>query len=76
MNDESKKSVVSPCDGTCRLSSRTDLCEGCFRTPAEIGRWASTNDRDRQDILGLIAERRGPQGTIEPDSRPGRETND
>ena len=34
------------------------LCQGCYRTLEEIGRWSRTEDAERAKILEAIVERR------------------
>ena len=38
--------VLSPCIGVCSLDE-AGLCEGCYRTSAEIARWPHMNDNER-----------------------------
>ncbi|GAB2619501.1 hypothetical protein GCM10027191_14460 [Novilysobacter erysipheiresistens] len=38
--------VLSPCIGVCCLDE-AGLCEGCYRTSAEIARWSQMNDNER-----------------------------
>lgn len=51
-------SIPSPCINICHMSADTGWCEGCQRTIAEITRWSTTTDGDRQAILAAVSERR------------------
>jgi len=35
-----------------------DICTGCLRSLAEIGRWASANDREKMRVMDNIEGRR------------------
>jgi len=50
--------TITPCIGVCRIDSPTDLCIGCKRTRAEIGRWSQLTDDQRNDIMKLLCDRR------------------
>ena len=43
--------VPSPCVDVCRMDARTQLCEGCKRTLAEIASWASMSDDEKRAVL-------------------------
>lgn len=47
----------SPCTGVCRLNANR-LCEGCYRTPAEIGRWSVATPAEKAAIWQRLATRR------------------
>lgn len=49
--------VPSPCISICRMSARTELCEGCFRTRDEIAAWGSADDDGKRRIWSLIGQR-------------------
>jgi predicted Fe-S protein YdhL (DUF1289 family) len=49
--------AASPCNGICRLD-REEICVGCFRTRAEIGRWTQLNDVEKSFVLAARDGRR------------------
>jgi len=44
------KPILSPCIGLCQLGA-DGLCDGCLRSGAEIARWMSMSDRERQWMM-------------------------
>lgn len=50
--------VPSPCAAVCRMNENSGLCEGCWRTLAEIARWAHADAQEKREILARIDERR------------------
>lgn len=50
--------VPSPCVSVCRMSARTGLCEGCWRTIDEIARWSALGDAERRAVWREIDARR------------------
>ena len=53
----SGSNIASPCISVCRIQADSGLCEGCFRTIAEITAWSRADDADKRQIWGVIAER-------------------
>ncbi len=51
------KSVRSPCIGDCNLDHR-NLCSACLRTLDEIAGWRQMNNRQKQQVLSNIEQRR------------------
>ena len=49
--------MASPCISICRMHAATGLCEGCFRTTAEIAAWGSAGDDARLATWARIEER-------------------
>ena len=49
--------VLSPCVSVCRMSSASQLCEGCWRTLDEIAAWSSCAVEDKRRIWTLLAQR-------------------
>lgn len=47
----------SPCISVCRMSEKTGLCEGCFRTLDEITGWGHRPPEAKRDVWRLIAQR-------------------
>jgi predicted Fe-S protein YdhL (DUF1289 family) len=50
--------AVSPCVNICKLTADRSLCQGCFRTVAEISAWSRVSNDDRLVILASVARRR------------------
>jgi uncharacterized protein len=50
--------VTSPCIKVCVMDLQTQLCKGCYRTLAEIGRWGAMSDSEREAIMAELPERR------------------
>ena len=49
--------VPSPCISVCRISERSGLCQGCFRSREEIAGWSSADDGGKRGIWTLIEQR-------------------
>lgn len=58
MQQEAKVFRFSPCDGSCRLNSETNLCVGCFRTIEEIISWHSYSQEYKELVYKKIEERK------------------
>lgn len=50
--------VGSPCTNVCRLHVDTGLCEGCFRSRAEIKAWKTLDDPARLSLLDELLGRK------------------
>ncbi|TGK61970.1 DUF1289 domain-containing protein [Leptospira wolffii] len=50
--------VRSPCIKICQMDPETGLCEGCFRTLDEIGRWTMYTEEQRKEIRIQIEARK------------------
>ncbi|MCQ3827897.1 DUF1289 domain-containing protein [Microbulbifer elongatus] len=48
--------VKSPCVSVCALN-RDDICEGCFRSGAEISQWGRMSNTEKKQVLSLCHER-------------------
>lgn len=57
--------LTDPCINICRMDLSGQFCQGCRRTPLEIGRWPRMTLLERTATLAAIAQRRNP------DSNPG-----
>ena len=58
--DENSDEVVpSPCISVCRMAPDGGLCEGCFRTVAEIRAWSLADGDQRMAIWARLAQRAG-----------------
>ncbi|MEH6568417.1 MAG: DUF1289 domain-containing protein [Halioglobus sp.] len=53
----------SPCISICVLDEK-DICQGCFRSAAEITDWFMATTEEKQDILNLAKERLSASRTI------------
>jgi predicted Fe-S protein YdhL (DUF1289 family) len=53
--------VASPCNNVCRMNPETELCEGCFRTLAEIAAWSVMSDAEKRRVLAQVPARRTPR---------------
>ena len=56
---DSDEVVPSPCVSVCRMSADGSLCEGCFRSIAEIRGWSMADDATRRAIWVRLLERAG-----------------
>ncbi len=50
--------VSSPCSGVCVLSKNSEMCNGCFRTKAEISNWTRVSNTERGLIVNRAAQRK------------------
>jgi predicted Fe-S protein YdhL (DUF1289 family) len=50
--------VGSPCNNVCRMNPETGLCEGCFRTLAEIAAWSGMRPEEKRAVLASLPARR------------------
>ncbi|MEI7011145.1 DUF1289 domain-containing protein [Leptospira licerasiae] len=50
--------IRSPCIKICNMDHETGLCEGCYRTLEEIGRWTMYSENERKSIRLKIEERK------------------
>ncbi|WP_236236803.1 DUF1289 domain-containing protein [Pseudomonas faucium] len=58
-----ERPVASPCVSICALDEQ-DVCTGCQRTVAEIGRWERMSNDERRAVLKLCHERAVAAGLI------------
>ena len=49
--------VLTPCLGICRINKETQLCEGCFRSPAEVAEWLFYPDEKKRLIMSELPKR-------------------
>lgn len=49
--------VPSPCIAVCRVNAGTGLCDGCFRTLAEISAWSGSAPDAKRQLWQVIAQR-------------------
>jgi predicted Fe-S protein YdhL (DUF1289 family) len=57
LQSEDDELPSSPCISVCRMSEKTGLCEGCFRTLDEITGWGHRTVESKRDVWRLIAQR-------------------
>ncbi|WDY56996.1 DUF1289 domain-containing protein [Pseudomonas sp. PSKL.D1] len=58
-----ERAVASPCVSICALDEQ-DICTGCQRTVAEIGRWGRMSNDERRAVLKLCHERAVAAGIV------------
>lgn len=58
-----ERPVQSPCVSVCALNA-ADICEGCFRSVAEISRWGSMDSNERRAVLENCNERARQMGRV------------
>lgn len=51
--------VPSPCNSVCTMSPDDGLCQGCFRSLAEIADWSALSDERKRQVWVRIGERAG-----------------
>jgi len=61
--DSKSEAVKSPCINVCALD-KNDVCEGCFRSVAEITRWAGMENDERKRVLERCWQRARAGGKI------------
>jgi uncharacterized protein len=49
--------IQSPCIGVCSMDDLTGLCQGCYRTLAEIQDWWDMDNTGKQAVLAQASER-------------------
>lgn len=52
------RSVPSPCVGLCTLNSKTELCDGCYRSMDEIREWIIMPREEKLEALEEIKQRK------------------
>lgn len=52
------RTVPSPCVGLCTLNSKTELCDGCYRSMDEIREWIIMPREEKLEALELIKLRK------------------
>ena len=53
----SSDEIPSPCISVCRMSDRSGLCQGCFRTGDEIAGWSSAGIDGKLQVWKRIEQR-------------------
>ena len=54
------ENVPSPCVSVCVMNAKTGLCQGCWRTLAEIAGWSGSGDAHKRQIWQQILVRIQP----------------
>ena len=49
--------VLTPCLGICRINKENQLCEGCFRSPAEVAEWLFYSNEKKRLIMSELLVR-------------------
>jgi uncharacterized protein len=49
--------IASPCIRVCTMDPATDLCVGCGRTLAEIARWGTMSETERDAVMAALPAR-------------------
>ena len=57
LQSEDDELPSSPCISVCRMTEKTGLCEGCFRTIDEITGWGHRAPQAKREVWRLIALR-------------------
>ena len=57
--------IESPCNKVCVINEATGLCRGCYRTLDEIACWGMMSDKEREEVIGKLAERAIRSGAAE-----------
>jgi uncharacterized protein len=52
-----EKEIQSPCIGVCSMDDLTGLCQGCYRTMAEIEQWWDLDNTAKQAIVTAASAR-------------------
>ena len=58
--------LTDPCINICRMDLSGQFCQGCRRTPLEIGRWPRMTLLERAATLAAIAQRRNASHPCNP----------
>ncbi|WP_354687173.1 DUF1289 domain-containing protein [Cupriavidus necator] len=56
---------ANPCLNICRMDQAGNYCQGCGRTPLEIGRWPRMTEAERAEVMAALPSRlpwRSPPG--------------
>ncbi|HEY0291223.1 MAG TPA: DUF1289 domain-containing protein [Hansschlegelia sp.] len=62
-----RRPIQSPCVSVCVMNAQTGLCDGCFRTLAEIGGWSRLSPDERDQVMALLPARKAATaGSMRP----------
>lgn len=59
--------IQTPCIKVCEIDPASQLCAGCGRTLAEIGRWGAMSDAERAAIMAGLPARMDRAGLAAPE---------
>jgi len=57
MLENTQPEIKSPCISVCAMDDLTGLCQGCYRTIAEIKGWWDMSLDDQKNLLVTLEER-------------------
>ncbi|KAF2073055.1 hypothetical protein CYY_005638 [Polysphondylium violaceum] len=52
------KPIKTPCVNVCRMDNNSGLCLGCARDKSEIGFWSSMTEKERDDVIADLPNRK------------------
>jgi uncharacterized protein len=64
------RATLSPCIGTCRMDTETNLCVGCGRTLSEIADWGSMTDAQRAIVRHKLPARLEQLSSVDASAAP------
>ena len=50
--------MKSPCVKVCIMDPQRDVCMGCARSLDEIARWGVMSEKERDEVMAALPERR------------------
>ncbi|WP_213958834.1 DUF1289 domain-containing protein [Variovorax sp. dw_954] len=50
--------IADPCINICRMDPDGKFCQGCRRTPLEIGGWPRMTEQQKANVAALIQRRK------------------
>ena len=50
--------VASPCVNVCQIDPQTGYCMGCMRTIDEIADWLEMTNKEKQQVLDRLEQRK------------------
>ncbi|MEN7530221.1 MULTISPECIES: DUF1289 domain-containing protein [unclassified Cupriavidus] len=59
--DTPRAAAPNPCINICRMDQARRYCQGCHRTPVEIGLWDGMSEAQRAFVLAALPTRRQRQ---------------
>ena len=65
--------VLTPCLGICRINQRSQLCEGCRRSPVEVAEWLFYSNEKKRAIMKELVDRDPFERLRQPLNESGKE---
>ena len=65
--------VLTPCLGICRINQRSQLCEGCRRSAAEVAEWLFYSNEKKRAIMEQLVDRDPFGRLLQPLNESGKE---